>query len=180
MTPEPSDKKREARTDARTGRTAPGTEPSRAELVASEGGSSTHPRGAAMTRETRAQALVLESILMHQPLPGMDRVLTFPDLGRRADDAQVVLIDDRNPSELGFPTALRMISRDELDTIRSEAGLRYLEFVEPEPLPDKISVRVQLSVASPDGGFVPLEGMVATFDDSDPLSAVEPTNVVAF
>jgi len=110
----------------------------------------------------------------------MDRILTFPDLGHRADDAQVVLIDDRNPSELGFPPEIRIASRDELDTIRSEEGLRYLEFVEPEPLPDKISVQVQLSVASPDGGFVPLEGMVATFDDSDPLSAVEPTNVVAF
>ena len=122
----------------------------------------------------------MESILMHQPLPGMDRVVTFPDLGRRADDAQVVLIDDRDPSELGFPPQLRIISRDELDTIRSEEGMRYLEFVEPEPLPDKISVRVQLSIASPDEGLVPLEGMVATFDDSDPLSAVEPTSVVAF
>jgi hypothetical protein len=110
----------------------------------------------------------------------MDRVVTFPDLGRRADDAQVVLIDDRDPSELGFPPQLRIISRDELDTIRSEEGLRYLEFVEPEPLPDKISVRVHLSIASPDEGLVPLEGMVATFADSDPLGAVEPTSVVAF
>jgi hypothetical protein len=133
-----------------------------------------------MTRETRAQALVLESILTHRPLPGVDRAVSFLDLGLHNHDPQVVLVDDRDPSELGFPSQLRIISRDKLDTIRSERELRLLEFLQPEHFPGKISVRVQLSIALPNDDPMPLEGIVATFNDSDPLTAVEPTHVLAY
>ena len=149
------------------------------ESVRSGGGTSSHPPDAEEIREIRAQALVLESILAHRPLPGIDRAVFFPGLGLRDDDPQIVLVDDRDPSDLGFPSQLRIISRDSLDTIRSERELRLLEFLQPEHFPVKISIRVQLSIALPNDAPAHIEGIVATFDNRDPLGAVDPTYVLA-
>jgi hypothetical protein len=57
--------------------------------------------------------------------------------------------------------------------------LRLLEFLQPEHFPGKISIRVQLSIALPNDAPAPIEGIVATFDNRDPLGAVDPTYVLA-
>ena len=133
-----------------------------------------------ISREIRAQALLLDSVLTHRPLPGIDRAVVFPDLSPVEDATQVLLVDDRDPSTLDFPSQVRVISRDELDTIRAEADqLPVFEFLQPEQFPGKLSVRLRISMAFPDR-IAPLGEIVATFDDREPLAAVDPTHVLAY
>lgn len=133
-----------------------------------------------MSREVRAQALVLESLLNNRPLPGLDRSVGLVGGASREGDVGMVLVDDRDLSDLDFPAQIRVVTRDEFETIRHEERMEFLEFLQPEHFPGKISVRVQRSIALPNGDRVPVEGIVATFDDRDPLTAVEPTHVLAF
>jgi hypothetical protein len=133
-----------------------------------------------MTRQTRAQALVLESILLHRPLPGIGRVVAFSGIGPGESGSQILLVDDRDTSDLGLPSQLRIMSHTEFATFHPDEQVRVLEFLTPEEFPGKISVRVQMSIAVPNEGLFPVEGMVATFADRDPLRAVEPTSVMAF
>lgn len=144
------------------------------------GGSPTRPLRATRTRETRAQGLLLEAVLKHQPLPGIDRVVTLPDLGPDIDPSTFVVVDDRDPATLGFPPQVRVVGQDALGTLQLEDELRVLRFLQPQLSPGTIGLRLQLSIALPDGGVVPLEGILATFRDSDPLTAEEPTHILAF
>lgn len=131
-------------------------------------------------RQVRAQALLLESIITHRPLPGIDRFVTLPDLGSDIGAASVVLLDDREPSGLGFPPQVRVVNDETLKTLSSEHELPVLRFLQSEVLDGKITVRLQLSIALPNEDPIPVEGIVATFNDSEPLTAVEPTHVLAF
>ena len=131
-------------------------------------------------RQVRAEALLLESIITHRPLPGINRVVSFPDLGPDTGAGAVVLVDDREPSGLGFPPQIRIVDDETLKTLSSEHELPVLRFLQAETVQGKITVRLQLSIALPTGDPVPLEGIVATFSDSDPLTAVEPTHVLAY
>lgn len=131
-------------------------------------------------RQVRAEALLLESIITHRPLPGIDRVVTLPDLGGDVGAARVVLVDDREPSGLGFPPQIRVVDGETLKTLSSEHELPVLRFLQSEVLDGKITVRLQLSIALPNEDLIPVEGIVATFNDSEPLTAVEPTHVLAF
>ena len=131
-------------------------------------------------RQVRAEALLLESIITHRPLPGIDRVVTLPDLGGDVGAARVVLVDDREPSGLGFPPQIRVVDDETLKTLSSEHELPVLRFLQSEVLDGKITVRLQLSIALPNEDLIPVEGIVATFNDSEPLTAVEPTHVLAF
>lgn len=131
-------------------------------------------------RQVRAEALLLESIITHRPLPGIDRVVTLPDLGGDVGATRVVLVDDREPSGLGFPPQIRVVDGETLKTLSSEHELPVLRFLQSEVLDGKITVRLQLSIALPNEDLIPVEGIVATFNDSEPLTAVEPTHVLAF
>lgn len=133
-----------------------------------------------MSREIRAQALLLESVLNHRPLPGMTQVLAVPDDALGNDNGEIILVDDRDPSGLGFPSLVNVMSRNEMESLALDSGLRIFEFQPPEHFPEKISVRLRLSVMWPDRGLVPVGEIVATFHDEDPLTAVEPTHVVAY
>lgn len=133
-----------------------------------------------LPRQVRAEALLLESITTHRPLPGINRVVSFPDLGSDAGSATVVLVDDREPSALGFPPQIRVVDDETLKTLSSEHELPVLRFLESEILDGKITIRLQLCVALPNEDPIPLEGIVATFNDREPLTAVEPTHVLAF
>ena len=132
-----------------------------------------------MSREIRAQALLLEAVLTHQPLPGMTHVLGVPD-AVSDDTGQVILVDDRSSSELGFPSQVSIMSRNEMESLVLDNQLRIFEFQPPENFPGKISMRLRISVAWPGHGILPVGEIVATFYDRDPLTAVEPTHVVAF
>ena len=132
-----------------------------------------------MSREIRAQALLLEAVLAHQPLPGMTQVLAVPD-AVSDDTGQVILVDDRSSSELGFPSQVSIMSRNEMESLVLDNQLRIFEFQPPENFPGKISMRLRISVAWPGHGILPVGEIVATFYDRDPLTAVEPTHVVAF
>ena len=133
-----------------------------------------------VSKEVRAQVLVLESVLTHRPLPGMDRALAFPDPIQREDDVQVVLVDDREASTLELPPQIRIIRSTELETMQPDEPLPFLTFLEPESFAGKIGVRLRLSLALPDRDPAPLGEIVATFDDRDPLVAVYPTHVLAY
>lgn len=133
-----------------------------------------------MTREIRAQALLLESVLNQRPLPGMTQVLTVPDGVPGNDNDQIILVDDRDPSELNFPSRVSIMTRDEMESLAPDDRMRIFEFQQPEHFPGKISVRLRLSVASPGRGLLPVGEIVATFYDRDPLTAIEPTHVVAY
>jgi hypothetical protein len=89
-------------------------------------------------------------------------------------------VDDRDPATLGFPPQVRVVGQDALGTLQLEDELRVLRFLQPQLSPGTIGLRLQLSIALPDGGVVPLEGILATFRDSDPLTAEEPTHILAF
>lgn len=134
-----------------------------------------------MSRETQAQALLLESVLTQTPLPGLDRVLAFPDLGPLAgDDGEILLVDDRDPSELDLPARVRVVGSEEMDAVSAREGLTpVLEFLPPEAMEGKVSVRLRLSRAG-GGQTLPLGEIVATFADRDPLTAVDPTHVLAY
>ena len=133
-----------------------------------------------MYREIRAQALLLESVLTHRPLPGMTQVLAVPDYAVGDDNGQIILVDDRSSSELGFPSRVSIMTRDELESLAPDDQLRILEFQPPEHFPGKISVRLRFSVVFPGRGLVPIGEIVATFHDRDPLTATEPTHVLAY
>ena len=62
-------------------------------------------------REVRAQVLVLESVLTHRPLPGMDRALAFPDPIQGEDDVQVVLVDGNDVIQHVSPETLDPVVR---------------------------------------------------------------------
>ena len=128
-----------------------------------------------MARKKRAQALLLESVLNGKPLPGMDRVLTFPELEAGSDT--VLLVDDRDPAELELPSQVRLAGSNEIENAKTRQ--RYtpvLEFLDGEAMPGKVSVRLRLSRAG-GGDVLPLGEIVATFADTDPLTAAEPTHV---
>ena len=131
-------------------------------------------------RRARAEGLLLESIITHRPLPGIGRVVTFADLGSDVGAATVVLVDDREPSALGFPTQIRVVDDETLKTLSSERELPVLRFLQSEVLDGKITIRLQLCIALPQEDPIPVEGIVATFNDSEPLTAVEPTHILAF
>jgi hypothetical protein len=134
-----------------------------------------------MSREMRAQALVLESMLMHRPLPGINRAVIFPDFDLVQDVTQVMLVDERDPSSLGFPSQVRVTGRAEAEKIRAvEEQVLVLDFLQPEQFPGKLGVRLRASLAFPDRDPAPLGEIVATFDDCDPLVAVDPTHVLAY
>ncbi len=121
-----------------------------------------------MTREHRAQALVLQSVLANRPLPGMQEAVGFSEI---EEDAELALVDDRDPSDFDLPPHVRLVSTADLATLAAEGRLLVLQFAEPEPFPGKVSVRLRLSVVLPEHGQVPLEELVTTFIDSDPLRA---------
>lgn len=131
-------------------------------------------------RRVRAEALLLESIITRRPLPGIDRVVSFPDLGSDVGAATVVLVDDREPSTLGFPTPIRVVDDETLKALSSEHEMPALRILESEVQQGRITIRLQLSMALPSEDPIPVEGIIATFSDSDPLTAVEPTHVLAF
>jgi hypothetical protein len=133
-----------------------------------------------MSREIRAQALLLESLLTHQPLPGMTQLLAMPDVAFEDDNSQIILLDDRSSSELDFPPRVRLMSQAELQTLGPESPPQFFEFLPPEQFPGKISVRLRLSVLFPGHGLVPGGEIVATFFDRDPLTATDPTHVMAY
>lgn len=135
-----------------------------------------------MSREIRAQAMVLESMLMHMALPGVERPIVFPDLADPTDAALILLLDDRDPIELeSFPSQIRVITADELESIRTGDDRTLLfEFLEPEQIPGTLGVRLRVSAAPHGAAPAPLGEVVATFDDRDPLIAVEPTHVLAY
>ena len=133
-----------------------------------------------MSREIRAQALLLESVLTHRPLPGMTHVLAMPDVVFGDDNSQIILLDDRSSSELSFPSRVHVMSRDELESLAPDDPPQVFEFQLPEQFPGKISVRLRLSVPFPGHGLVPSGEIVATFYDRDPLTATEPTHVMAY
>ena len=130
-----------------------------------------------MTRTERARAIVLESVLTGQELPGVDRSVTFPDLQH---GEELLLIDDGDGAELNVPVQVTLVTREELDQMELDARTQILEFLPPEDFPGTIGVRLRLSAVLPDHGQVPLGEIVATFDDTDPLLAVEPTHVLAY
>ena len=118
--------------------------------------------------------------LREEILVGRHCALTFPDLGLDVGTEKAVLVDDREPSGLGFPRHIRVVDEETLKTLSSEHELPVLRFAHSEVLQDKITIRLQLSIALPNDDPIPIEGIVATFDDSEPLTAVEPTHVLAF
>jgi len=133
-----------------------------------------------MSREIRAQALLLKSLLTRQPLPGMTQPLAMPDAAFEDDNSQIILLDDRSSSQLGFPARVRIMSRDELQSLAPDSPPRLFEFQPPEQFPGKISVRLRLSIIFPGHGLVPDGEIVATFYDRDPLTATDPTHVLAY
>jgi hypothetical protein len=110
----------------------------------------------------------------------MDQVIAFPDPIHGEGDPRVVLVDDRDPSGLALPPQVLVTTRDELPETEVEEGLRFLEFLPAEDMPGKVGVRLRLSILLPGHGPAPLGEIVATFDDSDPLTAVDPTHVLAY
>lgn len=132
-----------------------------------------------MSREIRAQALLLESILTKQPLPGMTHILSFPE-SLADNNRSIFLLDNRHPSKLDFPADVIIVTKDEMEDLAPDVRRLVYEFQPPEQFPKKVSVRLRLSVTFSDQGLVPVGEIVATFDDSDPLIGVEPTHIVAY
>ena len=133
-----------------------------------------------MARKKRAQALLLESVLNGKALPGADRVLTFPELESLRGEDPVLLVDDRDTAELDLASQLRLVGRSELENARTRQSYTpVLEFLDGEAMPGKVSVRLRLSRAG-GGDVLPLGEIVATFADTDPLTAAEPTHVLAY
>ncbi len=126
----------------------------------------------------RAQALVLESVLKNQPLPGMSQAMFIPDLISGTNSDQLILVDDR---ELDLPAGVRVMRHSELESLTpANKPPQILEFLKPEQFPEKISVRLRHSVFWQDHGYVPSSEIVATFFDRDPLTTTKPTNLVAY
>jgi hypothetical protein len=110
----------------------------------------------------------------------MTQVLAVPDYPVGDDNGQIILVDDRSSSELGFHSQVSIMTKDEMASLASDEQQRIFEFLPPEHFPEKISVRLRLSIAWPGYGFLPVGEIVATFYDRDPLIAVEPTHVMAY
>jgi hypothetical protein len=133
-----------------------------------------------MSREIRAQALLLESLLTRQPLPGMTQPLAMPDAVFEDDDSQIILLDDRSPSQLRFPARVRVMSTAELQSLSPDSPPPLFQFQPPEQFPGKISVRLRLLALLPGHGLLPGGEIIATFYDRDPLTTTDPTHVMAY
>ena len=133
-----------------------------------------------MSREIRAQSLLLDSVITHQPLPGMTQAFGLPDYPVGDDNVHIILVDDRPSSELDFPSQVDIMTRDEMMSLTPDDKQRIFEFLPPEKFPGKISVRLRISIQLPDHGLIPVGEIVAPFHDRDPLTAAEPTHVLAY
>ena len=132
-----------------------------------------------MTREAQARTLLLDSVLTGRELPGIGRSVTFPDLEDATAASGLLLVDD-GQVEFEAPEHVTVIGRESVDAMQLPQQQQILEFLPPELLPGRIGVRLRLSIVAPNSLMVPVGEIVATFDDSDPLVAVDPTHVLAF
>ena len=120
------------------------------------------------TRQVRAEALLLESVVTQRPLPGIDRVVTFPDLVPTSVREQAV--SSTIESHRGWDFHLRSASSTTRRSRHSssEHELPVLRFVQAEVVQGKITVRLQLSIALPNDDPIPIEGIVSTFTTAIP------------
>ena len=139
------------------------------------------PRRRTMSRQARAQAMVLRSLLKGEVLPGSGGAILFPDLGLFPDAGRVVFVDDRvrDSLELGAGVLVARPGEPPPPSAADEATLIF-EFLPPEPVPGRVSVRLRVSVARGDGGPTPLGEVIAVFQDRDPLAVVDPPSVLSF
>lgn len=133
-----------------------------------------------MSRVIQAQALVLESLVNHRLLPGMTHVLSLPELALSDENEEIILVDDRNVSQLRFSSRVRIITKEELENLAPDFPKAVLEFLSPEHIEEKISVRLRLYIAFPSHGLLPSSELVVTFFDRDPLSTTAPTHILSF
>jgi hypothetical protein len=123
---------------------------------------------------------VLESLLGRRPLPGSDQPLLLPDLPDLATQRRVVLVDIPE-ADLHTPPVSGVEATTDADGA-GESGTAVLQFLPPEAFPDRVGVRLRVSVVDDNARLLPLGEVVATFvqDDSGALVSTQPTHVLAY
>ena len=133
-----------------------------------------------MNIDLRARQAVLDALLSGTPLPGGVQPLLFPDTPH-ITDAAVALIEDHGPA-LRVPPRVRVVPRKALRELLGDQSIPVLEFLEPEPFPDRVGVRLRVSRVEGQSGLVPLGEVIATFTSSptSDLTVTDPTHVLAY
>lgn len=134
-----------------------------------------------MTIERKARQAVLDALLSGAPLPGGVQPLLFPDFPHIAETAAVVLVDPDDP-RLELPPRVSIAPAGALTTaLGDDHSTPVLEFLTPEPFPDRVGVRLRMSQMDDHARLVSLGEIIATFTTTaaGDLMVTEPTHVVA-
>lgn len=134
-----------------------------------------------VTIEQQARQAVLDALLSGTPLPGGIQPLLFPDTPRIAE-GPVILVDTGDQG-LCLPSRVRSVPPGASpDLLHQQPAAPVLEFLEPEPFPNRVGVRLRVSRLEDQVGLVPLGEIVATFVSTaeSNLTVTDPTHVVAF
>jgi hypothetical protein len=138
-----------------------------------------HPVRCTMSREAHARSLVLASVLEGTPIPGSDGPIAFPDLATYPN-ARRVLLADPAVGDIDVPAGLAVSPPGEAVPADAGGAALLFEFLPPEPMGGRISVRLRISLSQADGTRAPLGEVLATFEDRDPLSLASPPTVLAY
>ncbi len=129
------------------------------------------------------QALLVHAALDHAPLPGLNRVLDFPDLAELREGETRLLSTENLVQPHLLDDAVRLIAPERIAAHAAETGpFPYLRFLPPEIHDGRNGLSLQLWTGFDDVEPLPLGALVAHFerDASGEWLAVEPSAALAY
>ena len=129
------------------------------------------------------QALLVHAALDLAPLPGLDRVLDFPDLAALREREERMMSTENlvQPHLLG--DTVRLVAPERVAKYAADSGsFPYLRFLPPEQHEGRVGLTLQLLVGFDDVEPLPLGALVANFEQAPDGKwiAVEPSAALAY
>lgn len=135
-----------------------------------------------MDLEQQARQAVLDALLGGLTLPGGVQPLLFPDIPAIAHSPTVTLLAEEHPG-LTLPARVTLTPPAAVPAAAlQDPSAPVLQFLDPEPLPDRVGVRLRVSRFDAQQRLVPLGEIVASFTVSPAgdLAVTEPTHIAAY
>lgn len=129
------------------------------------------------------QALLMHAALDRAPLPGLNRVLDFPDLDALRENETRLLSTENLVQPHLLDDAVRLIAPEQIAAHAAEVGpFPYLRFQPPEIQDGRTGLSLQLWTGFDDVEPLPLGALVANFerDTNGNWLAVEPSAALAY
>lgn len=100
---------------------------------------------------------ILKHVFSNEPLPGSTTPVSFPDLAFLLTQPDLYLLDETVKGPIYIAALDKSVQVVSLDFLRQIAGLRgkvmYCQFSVTQPAPDRVLVRLEAKVLSPDADY---------------------------